>query len=188
MSDHSALPGAEAISRAAHLREIGLQGMVTLKADMDASAVARAVRAATGLALPEPRGIVSSDMQSVAWMAPDELLILCAHDTADALVTDLGEALKDQPHLAVNVSDARAVFALDGPGAREVLAKLAPVDLHPDSFRPGEMRRTRLAQAAAAFWMPEEHSFRVICFRSVARYVFDLLALSAKDGGRVGYF
>ena len=50
------------------------------------------------------------------------------------------------------------------------------------------MRRTRLAQVPAAIWLSETDEISVIAFRSVARYVFDILALSADDSGRVGYF
>jgi sarcosine oxidase subunit gamma len=88
----------------------------------------------------------------------------------------------------VEVSDARAVFDVIGPHVREVLAKLAPVDLAPGVFEPGEMRRTRLAQVAAAFWMTGPDSFRVIAFQSVAQYVEDLLKTAAKPGTQVGYF
>ena len=35
------------------------------------------------------------------------------------------------------MSDARAVFQVSGPSAREVMAKLCPVDLSPEAFKPG---------------------------------------------------
>lgn len=187
MSEMSALPGAVAAGLA-DIRELGLQGMVTLKADLSAPETAAAVRAATGTPVPDRRRIIETETGAVAWMAPDELLILCAHDGADAMVTSLCNTLKGRHYLAVNVSDARAFFAIEGRGTREVLAKLVPVDLHPESFGPGEIRRTRLAQVPAAFWMTGGDSIRLICFRSVARYVFDCLAISARDGGEVGYF
>ncbi len=183
----SALPGAVATGLA-EVRELGLQGVVTLKADLAAAPVAKAVEAATDAGLPGQREILSHDKGATAWMAPDEVMLFCAYEEAEALTARLSDALKDTHHLAVNVSDARAMFSVDGPSAREVLAKLAPVDLHPDSFGPGEMRRTRLAQVPAAFWMTGPNAFRVVCFRSVARYVFDILALSAKEGGEVGYY
>ena len=68
-----------------------------------------------------------------------------------------------------------------------MIAKLAPVDLHPDQFAAGDFRRTRLGQVAAAFWMRDDDTLQIICFRSVAGYTFDLLAASAK-AGPVGFF
>lgn len=186
MSDEatSALAGAAA-EGVVSLREAGLQGMVTLRADL--ATVAEAVKSVTGATMPDPRGISAGPDMQVAWMSPDEILILCAHGAADDVATRLTTALGDIPHLAVNVSDARAVFVLTGPqGAlRDTLAKVTPADMA--ALSPGEMRRTRLQQVAAAIWFESDEEARVVCFRSVARYVFDLLELSARDGGEVGY-
>jgi sarcosine oxidase subunit gamma len=68
------------------------------------------------------------------------------------------------------------------------VAKLAPVDLSPDAFKPGEIRRTRLAQAAAAFHLRDNETCEIVCFRSVAQYVFDVLKSVSRPGGEVGYF
>jgi sarcosine oxidase subunit gamma len=46
-------------------------------------------------------------------------------------------------------------------------------------FELGELRRTRLGQIAAALWKPAEGEIRLVCFRSVAQYAFDLLAEAA---------
>jgi sarcosine oxidase subunit gamma len=180
----SALPGAVAEATVT-VREMGLQGMVSLKADLGAAA--EALRSVTGAAMPGTRAVTEGEGVSVAWMAPDEVLILCEHGRAEALCAQLGGAIGAAHHLVVNVSDARAMFAVEGPRGplRDTLAKITPADM--GALAPGEMRRTRLQQVAAAVWFESETEARVICFRSVARYVFDLLAISAKDGGEVGY-
>ncbi|MCW8842869.1 MAG: sarcosine oxidase subunit gamma, partial [Rhodobacteraceae bacterium] len=77
---------------------------------------------------------------------------------------------------------------VSGQSARDVIAKVAPVDLAPEAFEVGMMRRTRFAQVPAAFWMNADESFEVICFRSVAQYVFDLLAVASAEGSEVGFF
>mgnify|MGYP001042425399 FL=1 len=120
-------------------------------------------------------------------MSPDELLVMVPYAQAAEVVDQIDKALSGTHYLAENVSDARALIFVEGPYAREVIAKLAPADLHPDSFKPGDFRRTRLGQVAAAFWMRDEDTFEVICFRSVAGYTFDLLAASAQ-AGEVGHF
>jgi len=180
----SALSGEEA-SGLVTLREMGLQGMVTLRADL--SKAASAVKKVTGADMPDRRAIRAGKAASVAWMSPDEVLILCDHASADGIVAQLTEALKGQHHLAVNVSDARAMLSLSGEAGvlKDVLSKITPADMA--ALAPGEMRRTRLQQAAGAIWLESETEARVICFRSVARYVFDLLAISARDGAAVGY-
>ncbi len=172
----------------ADVKEVGLHGMVTLRADLSKAKVKSAVKASTGLKIPGTAQIGTSETASVAWMSPDELLVMTDYAAVDATVTQLQTALVKEHALVVNVSDARAVFALSGPNAREVLAKLAPVDLAPDCFGPGMFRRTRLAQVPAAFWMTEDERFQIICFRSVAHYVFDLLSIAVQDGSEVGMY
>jgi len=166
----------------------GLQGMITLRGNPGSAAVKAAVKRVTGVDIPGPRGIHAEGDTGIAWMSPDELLVLVPHDQAPQATADMADALTGEHATVVNVSDARALFHVTGPHAREALAKLSPADLHPASFGPGEMRRTRLAQVPAAIWQGEAEAFSVICFRSVAQYVFDILALSTQEGGEVGYF
>jgi len=168
------------------VEEAGLQGMITLRGDLASAAVKRAVRAVAGTGVPDRREVLLKGDRGAAWMSPDELLLLGPYGHAEAGVAAAGKALGKAHALAVNVSDARAVFRLTGPGAREVLAKLAPVDMA--GFAPGEIRRTRLAQVPVAFWISGPEEFTVVAFRSVATYVFDLLKTAATPGGEVGVF
>ncbi|MEL6647343.1 MAG: sarcosine oxidase subunit gamma family protein [Pseudomonadota bacterium] len=183
----SALPGAE-YQGYVSVREIGLQGMVTLRGDHATAKIKSAVKKVAGVAVPDVWHVALDGDKGVAWMSPDELMIMVPYAEAPATVAALDKALKGQHFLAVNVSDARAVFELKGACAREVMAKLCPVDMAPGAFEPGQFRRTRMAQVAAAFWMTDAETFRIICFRSVAEYVFGLLKDAAEPGGEVGFF
>ncbi len=165
--------------------EAAPRGMIALRADLAAAPVQAAVQKITGLALPERRRIVGKGDLALAWMSPDELLILTPCAAAETHRQALESALKGQHHLAADVSDARALFTLTGPRAREVLAKLTPADLSPTAFPPGELRRSRLAQVAAAFWQDAAGDISLICFRSQARYVFALLKNAARPGSEV---
>lgn len=184
----SALKNAVYSDGIAKISELGSMGMITLRGDLAAKTLQKAAIAAAGVNMPNQRQCLTQGTGGMAWMSPDELLIICAYEDANAKVADLHQKLAGTHALAVNVSDARAVFEVRGPHAREVMAKLAPVDLAPGAFTPGMFRRTRLAQVAAAFWMPEENVFRVVCFRSVAQYVFDVLSVAAQPASEVGVF
>ena len=181
----SALPGAtfEGLVR---VEDAGLRGMVTLRGDLGAAKLRKAVKDIVGVPVPDTCRADVAGGKGVLWMSPDELMILVPYADAETAAAALGKALKGTHYLAVNVSDARAVFRISGEGWREVLAKLTPADLHPDAFGPGAVRRTRLAQVAAAFWMTDEASVDLVCFRSVARYVFDLLSSAGRTG--IGHF
>ena len=172
----------------ARVEEAGLHGMITLRGDLASKPVKAAVTAATGAKVPGQREILRGKTGSAVWMAPDELLLLCPYDEVGAALDKIQKALDGAHALAVNVSDARAVFAVSGPAAREVLGKVCPVDFAPDAFGPGMIRRTRMAQVSAAVWMEDAQSFRVICFRSVAQYAFDLLKAAAAPGAAVGVY
>ena len=181
----SALQGVSAEGYV-QVREMGLQGMLTLRGDLSLAKVAKAVKAAVGVEMPTQRAINMKTGKGAAWMSPDELLLMTPHNEAEATAAKLRKALGQTHALVVNVSDARVVFSLTGAGAREVVAKLAPVDMQ--ALAVGEIRRSRLAQVPAAFWISGVDEISVVAFRSVATYVFDLLANAARTGGEVNAY
>ncbi|MDA5555535.1 sarcosine oxidase subunit gamma [Shimia sp. MMG029] len=183
----SALSGAKSQGFAT-VEETGLRGMITLRGDLASAEIASAVKAATGADVPAQRKVSVGDKGAVAWMSPDELLVIVAYDEALSVTAQLTEALAGVHSAVTNVSDARAVFRISGDASRDVLAKVAPVDFASDAFGVGDMRRTRISQVAAAIWGNEDGSFEIICFRSVAQYVFDVLRISAAEGGEVGFY
>ena len=190
MSDRvSALQGASFKGQVS-VRENGLRGMITLRGDLAATPLRNAATGVTGLDFPDQRGANCVGEKGLCWMSPDELLILLPYGEVGKALSAIGTTLKGSHHLAVDVSDARASFTLEGESAaiRNVLAKLTPADLRPASLPTGEMRRTRLAQVAAAVWFHEENRAEVICFRSVAEYVWGLLVNAAEPGSEAGYF
>lgn len=182
----SALGGKSHAGQVA-VRDLGLRGMITLRGDLSNAKLRKVSAAVSGVRFPEQGKAAIEGASGLAWMSPDELLIMVPYDDVSGALEKINKALKGQHFLAINVSDARAVMSLSGPFVREVLAKLAPVDLHPDSFAIGDFRRTRLGQVAAAFCLTDAQTAQIICFRSVAGYAFDLLAASA-DEGPVGHF
>ncbi len=167
----------------ATVAEAGLRGMITVRGDLASAAMKKAVKAATGTAVPAQRRIEISGDRAAAWMSPDELLILVPYEAAQATVAALEQALAGSHHLVADVSDARAVFTIGGARAEEVLMKLCPVDVA--TLAPGEIRRTRAAQVAAAFWKSGEEEFTLVSFRSVAGYVMGLLETASRAGSEL---
>ena len=176
----SALNGAS-FQGFANIREVGPIGMITLRAK-GLKALDKAIKAAVGTKIPAQRRIEVNGDHACGWMSPDEyLLVLPYADVAKALAS-LAKSLAGQHYLAVDVSDARAVFRIEGDQAADVLRKLSPVDF--DSLEPGELRRTRIAQVAAAMWQ-QDQGFTLVCFRSVAGYAMGLLSHSAQPGSEI---
>ncbi|MFT6605368.1 MAG: sarcosine oxidase subunit gamma [Halocynthiibacter sp.] len=170
------------------ISEQPVRGMISLRADLTNSKIAKLVKKQTGCEMPEQGGAEFGEEAAVFWMSPDEALILCDYSDAPRRALALREELGDIHSLITVVSDARTSFRIEGAQWRDVLAKLTPADIAPDHFAPGMLRRSRIAQTAAAFWTEEEESAELICFRSVAQYVFELLKTSAKPGSELNVF
>ncbi len=169
------------------VEELHAQGMITLRGDFGDPGFVSAVAGVAEVSMPSQRGAVVKGRHGLLWMSPDELLLLCTYAEAPNLAAKLEAALAGQHCLVANVSDARACFTLNGAYTREVLAKLAPVDMSKDSFGIGEVRRTRIAQVAAAFWLTSDEGAQIVCFRSVAEYVFNLLKAASAPGSEVDF-
>lgn len=182
MSDPvSALQGAR-FDGFASVREIGPVGMITLRAK-GLKSLDKAIKAAVGTKAPAQRRIEISGDKACGWMSPDEYLLILPYAEVPKALAALSKALGNEHHLAVDVSDARAVFRIEGAKADQVLRKLLPADL--DRLEPGELRRTRAAQVAVAFWR-QDGGYTLVSFRSVAGYVMGLLTHSAQPGSELG--
>ncbi|MEM9798307.1 MAG: sarcosine oxidase subunit gamma family protein [Pseudomonadota bacterium] len=149
-------------------------GMITLRGDLEV--LGRQTRAFAGCAAPEQRMSTASDGRRLLWMSPDELLLTCPAAESKTMVASLRAAFGDGFATVVEVGDARAVFDLAGADVPGMLAKLMPVDF--DRMAETEIRRSRLAQVPAAIWR-EGAVWRLVCFRSVARYAEALLRNAA---------
>ena len=182
MSEPASALGHAAFEGFANVKEIGPLGMLSLRAKPDLPGLTEAL-AALGLTRPEPRRIAVSGARSCGWMSPDEYLIVLPYDEANAALATLDQHLAGTHHLVANVSDARAVFRIEGDKAAQVLTKLMPVDFV--TLAPHELRRSRAAQVAAAVWV-QEGGFTLVCFRSSAAYVMGLLSHSAMPGSELG--
>ena len=165
------------------IAEAGLQGMITLRGDLASAALAKAVKAAVGTKVPDQRRIVTAGGKSALWMSPDELLLLVPYAEAPGIAAQLSESLSGEHAMAVNVSDARAMFRIRGTKASQALQKLAPVDFA--SLGDDEVRRSRIAQVAGALWKSGPQEFTLVSFRSVAGYVMGLLESSARPGSEI---
>lgn len=168
----------------ARIDVIGPIGMISLRADLSDPATAAALP--TGM--PAPGRIETIGGNSTGWMSPDELLLIVPHDQVAAALDTIHTLLNGKHFLAADVSDARAVFRIQGAQAREVLAKLCPADLSPEALPQGVLRRTRAAQIACAFWLSAPDTVTFITFRSVATYALDLLKNAAAPGSEANLF
>ena len=122
---------------------------VNLRGDPADPRFARTVGAALGCVLPTaPNSVQTAAEVTVLWLGPDEWLVLAEPGREASLVDELVAAMDGVPASVVDVSGNRARLRLAGPGAREVLAKGCPLDLHPRAMKPGDCAQTVLARTA----------------------------------------
>ncbi|MEM9145627.1 MAG: sarcosine oxidase subunit gamma family protein [Pseudomonadota bacterium] len=170
------------------IRDMGLRGQITLKADLTEPAVATAVETVAHVPLPSKLSAAfAEDGRGAVWMAADEMLIFVPKAEVSAALEALEAALADLHHMALDVSDARAVLRLSGRPVAEVLAKGAPVDLRASAFPVGRARRTHLAGLAVGLWRRGEDDWDIVCFRSYAHHLFDWLVRVGGEGAAVDH-
>ncbi|MFC3087012.1 sarcosine oxidase subunit gamma [Tabrizicola soli] len=181
MSEPVSALGGTSFQGFATIREIGPLGMITLRAK-GLKSLDKAIKAAVGTKVPAQRRIEVNGERACGWMSPDEYLLVLPYAEVAAALAAIARELAGEHHLAVDVSDARAIFRIEGAKATQVLQKLSPVDFA--TLEPGELRRSRAAQVAAAFWA-QDGGYTLVCFRSVAGYVMGLLTHSAQPGSEL---
>ncbi|MBM9594323.1 sarcosine oxidase subunit gamma [Roseitranquillus sediminis] len=162
------------------------RGMIALRGTPEE--LSSALEESVGLAWPATGEAAWTGEVGALWMAPDELLLLVPQGQAQDLVERLGRSLADRHHLVADVSDMRTLLRMSGSGCRDVLAKVTPADVSPAGLSIGRVRRSRVGQVAAAIWLRDGETAEIACFRSVAHYVFDLLADAAHPEARVDYW
>jgi len=153
------------------------KGMITLKGDLNSSSFKAAVIKALGVPIPKVRTVSTKDSVQILWMARDELLILVNFKEVEKYIDLLDTNLKGEHYLLANVSDARAIFNLKGKGVREVLSKGTPVNM--ETIKINDVRRSRLGQLPVAFWLIKNTEVELVCFRSVADFMFNWLRVAS---------
>ncbi|MCE8009370.1 sarcosine oxidase subunit gamma [Aestuariivita sp.] len=128
-------------------------------------ALSEALKTAHGMAFPAPNRATGKEGARAVWFSRGQAVLIGPEpDVA------LGRfaALTDQ-------SDAWSVVRLDGEGVEEVLARLVPIDLRPQSFKRGHTARTQLMHMTASITRVGERAFQIMVFRSMsATLVHDL--------------
>lgn len=117
-----------------------------------------ALKTAHGLAFPAPNRATGRVGCRAIWTSHAQAFLLGpAPDGA------LGRtaALTDQ-------SDGWAVFLLEGAGARDVLARLCPLDLRPNVFKRGHTARSLIGHMNGSVTRISAHGYLVLVFRSMA--------------------
>ena len=72
-------------------------------------------------------------------------------------------------------SDGRVILRIAAAQARATLAKLVPIDLHPDVFTPHATALTLAGHISVQLWQADDGAFELACFRSFAADLYAAL-------------
>ena len=122
------------------------------------AALAKTLKAAHGLDWPEAGATTLNESSRLIWFG-----------RAQALLVGGAPSAKLSAHAAVtDQSDAWARVLLEGCDAREVLARLTPLDMRDTAFPGGATARTEVFHMQASLTRMGEDSFQLLGFRSMA--------------------
>lgn len=146
-------------------------------------ALAAAVNAACGIALPAgPRSAANRNV-AFAGIGPDQWMASAQGPDAAGFVAALKTRLESLAAVS-DQSDSRVVLRMSGPRVREVLAKGVPIDLHPRAFKSGDVASTLVAYIGVQIeQLDEAPTYQLMAFRSLAGSLWSWLTASAAEFG-----
>lgn len=147
------------------------------------NATAQACADAYGIAAPATPLAVSGQGATLIWSGPDQFLVLSPRGGAldKARQTFAGLAsLSEQ-------SDARSLLRVSGPRARDMLAKVCSLDLHPKAFPVGTAANTFIDHTAVNLWRAADDGgdavFQLLIFGTFAESLWHTLLDSGAEYG-----
>lgn len=81
----------------------------------------------------------------------------------------LGDPVTPKGAAVTDLSDGWTVVALDGGNAKDILARLTPLDLRDGAFPPSATARTQVGHMTASVTRVGEYRYEIIVFRSMTQ-------------------
>ncbi|MCC6535677.1 MAG: sarcosine oxidase subunit gamma [Burkholderiales bacterium] len=156
---------------------------IDLRGDVTDARFVHAVESVTDLR-PPSQGLAAASglLASLLWLGPDEWLVVSETQASGELCARLRQALRGVHAAVTEVGDARIVYAVAGPNARDVFAKGCPLDLHPRAFRPGQCAQTLLGKVSVLIHqVGQDPAYEVYVARSFADYAWAWLVTAAGE-------
>lgn len=180
------------------VRELPQRIAFNLRGRADDSGFARAVQATFGLALPAANTFLADDAgvpampaantfgahdaRVLAWLGPDEFLLIGGAADRDPRGMENGfrDCIGGAAAAITAVGAGFVRLEIGGAGARDLLAAGWALDLHPRAFGPGRCAQSHLAKAPVLLLQRDAAPvFEVVVRRSFAGYLRSWLAVSA---------
>lgn len=157
-------------------------GLVTLEGRKGAQArLLKAIQNAYGVEAPDGPTVASGRDVRFIGTGPGQWLAVSETMQNEALTDDLVGKLEGLASI-VDQSSGRATLRIEGPNARDCLAKGFAIDLDPRVFPDGSAATGAISLMGALVWRDGE-AYDVVVFRSVAASFWHWLEASAAEYG-----
>ena len=165
------------------ITDLGLLDKINLRCQPDNAVITKAIKRVVGVDLPVAYNTYhAAGHRSCIWLGPDEWLILGENGSSDDIIAELD--VPEAGHVAVTeISDALGTVTIEGPHARDVLAKHCAIDLHPSAFTKGMAAQTLLSHAGITMTCLDDDKLLIIGRTSFMAYILDLLMDAALEYG-----
>lgn len=159
------------------LHELALCGKLNIRGDAGNDQFGGAILSVLNLDLPiSPNTVSEADSRRLYWLGPDEWLLHCDLDRAQALGNSLREACGELHAAITEVSDYYTVLQLVGPQAEQLIRKGCPLDIHPDVFAANDFAQTRFGHASILLHkLDDGQTWNIQVRWTYAEYVWDYL-------------
>ena len=145
--------------------------------------LAAGLRAGLGLVLPAPGRVAYAAGTAALWLQPNAWM-LCAPSAGEGNLARAAKTAAGDAGSVVDQTHGRTVFALAGARARDVLARICRLDLHPRVFAPAQVAATRLADMPGLIHQLDAlPSYELVVFSTYAVHFAGALTHAAEGVG-----
>ena len=165
------------------MSEVGHRAIINIRGTASDPAFTTAVKSATGIDLPVKANTVASNGdRQILWLGPNEWWVTAKDGEAESLLEALRNAFGGQHATACDVSESRAIIAVKGLKARDLLARGISLDLHPKVFTPGQCAQTGLSRCNVLLHLADDSPrFEIYVLKSFSDYLWRWLEQVAVD-------
>jgi methylglutamate dehydrogenase subunit D len=129
----------------------------------------RTMQTQFGVVLPDAPILAPGNNVSLLWVGHHQWLALAADEARANLLAELKTSVGGASSLS-DQSDARFAVMASGPKARDTLAKLTPIDLHPRAFAPLQTAVTLFGHLTGQITQIDDTpSYELMVFRGFAQ-------------------
>ncbi len=159
------------------LREMSLRGKLNIRGNADHVAFTQGIQSVLGMPLPlKPNSYHEFESRRLLWLGPDEWLLICDLEDAEAWQGKLVQSLSDIPHAVTEISDYYTTLRLRGPDSTSLLRRGCPIDFHHTVFPTESIAQTRFGHASVLLIKYADGETWDLHVRwSYAEYVWDYL-------------